>query len=54
MEESNSNGVSKFVKFVRDIPEESTNFDYFGLLDHFSNSKIDKDLIAAIFCESKY
>jgi len=54
MESDNkSQGVEKFVQFVKAVPEGLTDFDYFHLLDHISTNKLDKDLIAAIFCESK-
>ena len=46
------NGTELFVNFVQNVPEDAINFDYFNLLDHISQNKIDKDLIAAIFCES--
>ncbi len=49
----NSEGTEMFVKFVKSVPEGLTSFDYFHLLDHLSQNKLDKDLIAAIFCESK-
>ena len=49
----NQSGESVFADFVKNTPEGISNFDYFNLLDHISQNKIDKDLIAAIFCESK-
>ncbi len=53
MEHKNDkNGKEKFVEFVNKVPEGLSNFDYFYLLEHISQNKIDKDLIAAIFCES--
>lgn len=49
-----NNGIHKFAKFAIDVPEELSNFDYFTLLDHISQNKMDRDLIAAIFCESRF
>jgi hypothetical protein len=49
-----TNGKEVFTTFVKNTPEGVTDFDYFTLLDHISQNKIDRDLIAAIFCESKY
>jgi hypothetical protein len=46
-------GENIFAEFVKNTPEGLSEFDYFHLLDHISQNKIDKDLIAAIFCESK-
>ncbi len=46
-------GENIFTEFVKTTPEGISEFDYFHLLDHISQNKIDKDLIAAIFCESK-
>ncbi len=52
-EESKGNsGIATFNKFLSSVPEGLTTFDYFVLLDHISQNKVDKDLIAAIFCES--
>lgn len=53
MENKGSNGIQTFAKFAKEMPEGSSNFDYFALLDHISQNKMDRDLIAAIFCESK-
>ncbi len=49
-----NNGIQTFIKFANNIPEGLSDFDYFTLLDHISQNKLDRDLIAAIFCESKY
>ena len=46
-------GENIFAEFVKSTQEGISDFDYFHLLDHISQNKIDKDLIAAIFCESK-
>ena len=54
MENKAINGIHTFVKFAKEIPEGSSNFDYFALLDHISQTKMDRDLMAAIFCESKW
>ena len=49
----NKTGENIFAEFVKSTQEGISDFDYFHLLDHISQNKIDKDLIAAIFCESK-
>jgi hypothetical protein len=48
-----NNGIQTFINFANNVPEGLSNFDYFTLLDHISQNKLDRDLIAAIFCESK-
>jgi hypothetical protein len=53
MENKKYTGHQTLTKFAQEIPEGSSNFDYFALLDHISQNKMDRDLIAAIFCESK-
>ena len=47
------NGIKIFERFIKDTPDELSSFDYFTLLEHVSQSKIDKDLIINILKESK-
>lgn len=49
---NNSQGINLFKHFVKNAKDDNPYFDYFELLDHISQEKIDKDLIAAIFHES--
>ncbi len=46
-------GIEKFIKFTKNTTMGSSNFDCFFLLEHLTQNTMDRDLIAAIFCESK-
>jgi hypothetical protein len=43
-----------FKNFIKNSSQENPHFDYFVLLDHLSQNKLDKDLFAAIFHESNH
>ena len=50
-DKQNVSGVKIFRHFIEEIPSETSNFDYFVLLDHFTNNKLNKNLIKSIFLE---
>ncbi len=52
--ENKTLGVEVFKEFIKNSSDENPHFDYFILLDHLSQNKLDKDLIAAIFRESNF
>lgn len=53
MEEGKNNGIKVFLDFVKSVPEDESTFDYFSLLDHISQNKLDRDNINNLLAESK-
>lgn len=50
--ENPNNGVKIFLDFVKSVPEGASTFDYFSLLDHISQNKLDREKINNLLAES--
>jgi len=48
-----SNGEEIFINFIKNTPEDLSEFDYFSFLDHISKNNFEKQTIISILHESK-